>query len=114
MGRPFLEKFADACLGIGNLEQGAVGLVGNPLINGLGRTPKADDEGVFAEAGQIGWTANETAAGGKNRFGIPVDLIDDLFFVGAKTVFAVNGEDIVDAHLGHAFDHLVGINKLEI
>ena len=82
--------------------------------NALGRAPQADDQGVFAQAGQVLGICDHSAASGNDRMLHVLKLRHHFTLILAKTRFAIGSENITDAFVGHAFDHFIRIDESEI
>ena len=88
-------------------------LVPDPFHNAFRGAPETNNEGMFAQAGQVFGIGDESATGGDDRIFHVLQLRHDIAFLLTKARFAIRSKNVADAFVGHAFDHFVGIDKGE-
>lgn len=112
-GGSFGEEGANFFEGIFRLEEGAMRLSADAVVDGFWAGPEAGDEAVGAEAFEILRVDDHAAAGGDDLLFLGGEFGDEGFFEGAEGGFAIVGEDIADAAAGALFDEFVGIDESE-
>ena len=108
------EEFADFRLGVRVAQQGPVGLVADPVPDFFRRSPKADDEGVCLEVGEVVGIRGQTAAGGNDRAFPGGQFIDQLMFQFAKRGFAIGIKNVGDGAVRALLDQFIGVEVIEV
>jgi len=88
--------------------------VAYPFPDGFGGSPKADDEGVLFEAGEVGGVGGHSAAGADDELFAVLEFLDEGGFAIAEVGFSLFGEDPADGLAYDLFDPGIGIEEFEM
>jgi len=112
--RAFGKQRPDAFERILHPQQRPMRLVADAFHDSLRGTPKAHDQRMLAQARQVLGIRDHSTARGNDRMLHALKLRHHLALILAKPRFAIRSKNLADAFAGHAFDHLVRIDKGEI
>lgn len=99
---------------LGVFEERAMALIAHAFPAFFRRSPKAHDQRVFFETGEIGRIDRQTSARGNHGLLSRAQFLDELLLQIAECLFAVLRENIADGFAGARLDEFVRVEELEM